>query len=172
VTTSSQSSAAVITIRQALPSEYPAVGELTYQAYAVDGLLDADPEYATQLRDARDRASSCELLVAIDDTGAVIGTVTFCLPGSPYAELSHGAQGELRMLAVAEAARHRGVGTRLVREGTDVAQRHGCRSVVITTRPQMEAARRVYTRFGFARAAELDWTPVPDVELLAYTKVL
>jgi ribosomal protein S18 acetylase RimI-like enzyme len=162
----------VITIRQAVPSEYSAVGALTYQAYAADGLLDADPEFAGQLRDAQDRARSCELLVAIDDTGSAIGTVTFCLPGSPYAELSSGDQGELRMLAVAEKSRHQGIGSRLIREGLDVAERHGCRSLVITTRKQMEGAQRLFRRYGFVRAAHLDWMPAPDVDLRAYLKTL
>jgi hypothetical protein len=31
-----------------------------------------------------------------------------------------------------------------------------------------EPAQRLYARLGFRRTPELDWKPVPSVELLAY----
>ena len=114
--------------------EYVAVGELTLDAYTRDGLIGDDADYARDLRNAADRARHGELMVAVDETGAVVGTVTFCLPGSPYAELSREGQAEFRMLAVAPAVRGRGVGTRLVRECLDRAARRGCTSVVIIPR--------------------------------------
>jgi ribosomal protein S18 acetylase RimI-like enzyme len=162
----------VITIRSALPAEFSTVGELTYQAYATDGLLANDVGYAAELRDAAHRAGHCELLVAVDEQGRLLGTVTFCLPGSPYAELSHEGQAEFRMLAVAPEHRGRGVGSRLVRECLDLATRHGARSVVLSTKPQMRSAQRIYARMGFERTTQLDWAPMPGVELIAYTKVL
>ncbi|HEV2089304.1 MAG TPA: GNAT family N-acetyltransferase, partial [Cryptosporangiaceae bacterium] len=118
------------------------------------------------------RADHCELLVAVDDAGTVVGTVTYCLPGSPYAELSQDGQAEFRMLAVDPAVRGQGIGLRLVRACIDRAVRHGCRSLVLSSRPQMHAARALYARLGFERTPHLDWTPVPNIELLAYTKVL
>ncbi|WP_344654518.1 GNAT family N-acetyltransferase [Cryptosporangium japonicum] len=162
----------VITIRTALPAEYAAIGELTYDAYATDGLLANDSGYADELRDAEHRATHCDLLVAIDEQGRLLGTVTFCLPGSPFAELSREGQAEFRMLAVAPAHRGRGVGSRLVRECLDLATRHGARSVVLSTKPQMASAQRLYDRFGFSRLPQLDWAPMPGVELLAYRKSL
>lgn len=163
----------MITIRTALPAELSTVGELTYQAYAVDGLLADDTTgYATELRDAEHRAKHCELMVAVDEQGQLLGTVTFCLPGSPYAELSREGQAEFRMLAVAPAHRGRGVASRLVRECLDLAARHGADSVVLSTQPRMASARRIYVRMGFQRAEQLDWAPMPGVELLAYAKAL
>ena len=162
----------MITIRSALPAELNAVGELTFSAYAADGLLANDTGYAAELRDAEHRAAHCDLLVAIDDQGHLLGTVTFCLPGSPYAELSHEGQAEFGMLAVAAAHRGRGVGSRLVRECLDLAVRRGARSVVLSTRPQMSSAQRIYERMGFRRTTQLDWAPMPGVELRAYTKLL
>ena len=162
----------VITIRTALPAEYAAIGELTYDAYAADGLLANDSGYAAELRDAEHRATHCDLLVAIDEQGRLLGTVTFCLPGSPFAELSHEGQAEFRMLAVAPAARGRGVAGRLVRECLELATRHGARSVVLSTKAQMSTAQRLYVRFGFRRMPQLDWAPMPGVELLAYRKSL
>ena len=162
----------MITIRSALPAELSAVGELTFQAYAIDGLLANDTGYADELRDAEHRAAHCDLLVAVDERGQLLGTVTFCLPGSPYAELSHEGEAEFRMLAVAPAHRGRGVGARLVRECLDRAARRGARSVILSTKPQMTSAQRIYDRMGFRRAKQLDWKPTPGVELLAYTKTL
>lgn len=162
----------MITIRSALPAELHHVGELTYHAYAVDGLLANDSDYADELRDAEHRATHCDLLVAVDEQGRVLGTVTFCLPGSPYAELSHEGEAEFRMLAVAPAHRGRGVGGRLVRECLDLATKHGAHTLVISTKAQMHTAQRLYERFGFHRTEQLDWAPTPGVELLAYTKSL
>ena len=162
----------MITIRTALPAEYAAIGELTYDAYATDGLLANDSGYADELRDAEHRARHCDLLVAVDDQGRLLGTVTFCLPGSPYAELSHEGQAEFRMLAVAPEHRGRGVGARLVRECLELATRHGATSVVLSTKAQMRTAQRLYDRFGFRRTPQLDWAPMPGVELLAFTKSL
>jgi ribosomal protein S18 acetylase RimI-like enzyme len=162
----------VITIRAALPAEYAAIGELTFRAYAADGLLANDSGYAEELRDAAHRATHCDLLVAIDEQGRLLGTVTFCLPGSPYAELSREGEAEFRMLAVDPTHRGRGVGARLVRECLDLATRHGARSVVLSTKAQMSTAQRLYDRFGFRRLPQLDWAPMPGVELLAYRKSL
>ena len=162
----------MITIRTALPAEYAAIGELTYDAYAADGLLANDSGYADELRDAEHRASHCDLLVAVDDQGRLLGTVTFCLPGSPYAELSREGQAEFRMLAVAPEHRGRGVAARLVRECIDFAVRQGASSIVLSTKVQMHGAQRLYRRFGFERTPQLDWAPMPDVELLAYRKSL
>jgi hypothetical protein len=36
----------------------------------------------------------------------------------------------------------------------------------------MGAARRMYERLGFQRTEQLDWAPMPGVELIAYTKAL
>jgi len=159
-------------VRTALPVEYDAIGALTLRAYSLDGLLDDDSDYVRDLRDASRRAEHAELLVAVDQRGAVIGTVTFCLPGSPYSELSRDGQAEFRMLAVDVAARGQGIGERLVRACLDRAEGKGCTSVVISTRPQMFSANRLYQRLLFDRTPDLDWTPTPGIELLAYARKL
>jgi ribosomal protein S18 acetylase RimI-like enzyme len=142
------------------------------RAYSLDGLLDDDSDYAKELRDAAHRAAHADLLVAVDEDGAVLGTVTFCLPGSPYAELSRDGQAEFRMLAVEPSVRGRGVGEKLVRACLDRAEGRGCTSVVISTRPQMLSAHRIYQRLHFKRTPELDWTPAPGIDLITYTRTL
>jgi predicted N-acetyltransferase YhbS len=161
-----------VSVRAARPSEYAETGALTLAAYTLDNLLDDDSDYAHELRDAASRAEYADLLVAVDEDGHVVGTVTFCLPGSPYAELCREGQAEFRMLAVDPQVRGQGVGERLVRACLDRAADKGCSSVVISTRPQMASAHRIYDRLSFQRTPELDWTPAPGIELIAYTRAL
>lgn len=100
-------------IRLAEPDEYAAAGELTAAIYVGDGFVPANDPYVDELRDAERRAKEADLLVAVDGDD-VLGTVTFCLVGTPYAEISQPDEAEFRQLAVAHAGRGRGIGTALV----------------------------------------------------------
>jgi ribosomal protein S18 acetylase RimI-like enzyme len=162
-----------VLIRVAAPAEYERVGDLTYAAYAADGLLESDHGYTRELRDAAGRAGDADLLVALDPvTGTVLGTVTFCLPGTPHAEVARVGEAEFRMLAVAPEARGRGVGEALVRDCLARARRYHCERVVISTRWNMRPAHRLYQRLGFVREPSRDWWPVPDMELICYKRDL
>lgn len=155
-------------VRPAAPHELDDVGELTVQAYAADGYLGADDPYAAELRAAAGRAAQAELLVAVDGHGALVGTVTFTLPGTPWAEISRPGEAEFRMLAVAPEARGRGVGSTLARWCVDRARDQGCTAVALSSLDQMHAAHRIYARMGFVRAVDRDWSPAPGVQLVAY----
>jgi ribosomal protein S18 acetylase RimI-like enzyme len=76
------------------------------------------------------------------------------------------------MLAVDPAAQGRGVGTALLGRVLDASRRRGSADVVCSSLPEMRAAHRIYRRLGFRRAPERDWSPVPGVELLAFTVAL
>ena len=162
----------MIDIRPALPDEYAAAGEVTVTAYLAEGALAPGDPYLELLRDAASRAAGAELLVAVDETGAVVGTVTSCPLGSPYRELGTDAEGEFRALAVSPAARGRGVGTLLVRRCLERAAADGFDQVVNSSAEWMTTAHRMYRRLGFTRAPERDWWPRPDVHLLAYVHPL
>jgi GNAT superfamily N-acetyltransferase len=163
---------AAVDIRLADPSEYGVVGDLTVAAYDVDGFLDGTDDYADHLRDAAGRAADAELWVAADDTG-VLGSVTYCPPGSRYCELATGSdQGEFRMLGVAPAARRRGVGRALVEHCVARSRELGHRELVMSSAWNMRAAHRLYLAMGFVRAPELDWHPLPTVELLGFRLAL
>ena len=155
-------------IRRAEPAELVAVGEMTVAAYVADDHLTATDDYADELRAAAERDTGAELLVAVDAAGALLGTVTFALAGTPWAEVSRPGEAEFRMLAVAVGARGRGVGTALARWCVDRARAHGCTAVAISTMSTMDSAHRIYERLGFVRAPERDWRPRPDVLLIAY----
>ncbi|MBY8873500.1 GNAT family N-acetyltransferase [Micromonospora sp. PLK6-60] len=157
-----------LTVRPAGPADFPAVARLTVAAYEADGQLKDENSYATVLADVATRAAAGEVLVAVDDaTGAVLGSVLFVLPGTPYAELSGPGEAEFRMLAVDPAAQGRGAGVALARACLDRAAELGATAVAICVREGMAArAHRLYERLGFVRTPEKDWEPVPGIRLL------
>jgi ribosomal protein S18 acetylase RimI-like enzyme len=157
-----------VQIRLASPDEYAVVGDLTVEAYTADGYLGESDDYADHLRDATSRAVDAELWVAADDSG-VLGSVTYCPPGSRWCELAtEPEQGEFRMLAVAPAARRAGVGRALVELCIARSRTLGHRELVMCSLEEMTAAHRLYGRLGFVRAPELDWKPVPGIVLLGF----
>lgn len=164
-----------ITVRRAREQEYAEAGELTAAAYLDGGLLDfgAEDPYLERLRDAAGRAAHAELLVAQDDTGTLLGTVTFVGGGGPFAERAGAGEGEFRMLAVRAEARGRGVGEALVTACVERARARKLRALVLSTQHRMLPAHRLYERLGFARTPSRDWSPVPGLPALwAYVLAL
>ncbi|MCC5478940.1 GNAT family N-acetyltransferase [Streptomyces sp. NPDC059680] len=166
-----------IVIRQAIPDEYDALGEITAQAYLRDGLLDFGESdwYLGELRDVAKRAAAAEVLVAVrNDT--LLGGVTFVPSPGPMADIARPGEAEIRMLAVSGAARGQGAGEALVRACIDRARAvQGCTAVVLSTQRTMHAAHRIYERLGFVRVPERDWNPIPeldDITLLTYELTL
>lgn len=154
-----------ITIRQATPDEYAALGEITAQAYLGDGLLDfgESDQYLGELRDVAKRAAAAEVLVAVE-AGRVLGGVTFVPAGGPMADIARAGEAEIRMLAVAPEARGRGTGEALVRACVERARTvDGCVRIVLSTQRTMHAAHRIYERLSFVRTPERDWNPLPDL---------
>ncbi len=128
-----------------------------------------EPEYEADLRDAAHRAEVAVVLVAVDAEGGLHGAVTYVAgPDNEYAEWDDQDAAGFRMLAVAPAARGRGVGEALVRACIDRARSEGRGRLVLHSTPWMTAAHRLYGRLGFRRAPERDFTPVPAVSLLGF----
>lgn len=158
-------------VRLARPSEYDQAGEVTLSAYAGDGLLPPGSDYASTLRDAKRRAEEAELWVAVSrDTGAVLGSSTYCPAGSPYREIARDDEGEFRMLGVAPAGRGQGVGELLVRAMLARAKDEGMSGVAMSSAHAMATAHRLYDRLAFHRDPARDWSPLPGHELLAYAR--
>ncbi|TWD75406.1 putative N-acetyltransferase YhbS [Kribbella amoyensis] len=155
-------------IRLARPAEYEAVGELTVEAYSSDGFIPVRSEYRLTLLAAADRAEKAELWVATNGT-QLLGTVTFCPPGSVYREIGADDEGEFRMLGVSSKARGLGVGTALSEHCVERSRELGLRRVVLSSATYMTTAHRIYERLGFTRLPERDWSPVPGVDLYAFT---
>jgi GNAT superfamily N-acetyltransferase len=141
-------------------AEYrPAMPPPVWRQY-LQGIIDAviDPHPAEQIVAERD--------------GVLVGTVllypagaSLPRPGDPAHTL---ADPELRLLAVARAARHTGVATALVDECLRRARAAGAAAITLRTSDLMRSAVALYERLGFARTPELDFRPAPDVLVKGY----
>ena len=98
------------------------------------------------LEQLQDVVSNQTLLVAHDDDGGVLGTLTFVL----Y-RVSSGVKGRIEDVIVDESARGQGVGEALVREGMRLANEAGVLMLELTSMPYRQAANRLYRRLGFVR---------------------
>jgi ribosomal protein S18 acetylase RimI-like enzyme len=162
-------------VRPAEPDELAEAGALCVAGYRADGFLasGATDHYEAELRDAAGRAAEAAVLVAAEPDGRLLGTLTWCPPGSRLRELAtRPGQGEFRMLAVHPAARRRGVARALVEHCLADARRLGLTELVLSSMPEMTAAHTLYVSLGFRRAAELDWSPVPSVHLWGFRRAL
>src|SRR6266508_261336 len=136
-------------IRDARPGDRDRIREVTLSAYQ---------EYAAQMPDLWEgyrqnivatlaRVEPAEQIVAErDDT--IVGTVLLYPPRRvrpPGGESMEMPWPEVRLLAVAPAARGQGIGADL-----------------------MQTAMRMYDRMGFARAPELDFHPAPGVTVKGF----
>ncbi|MGC5049843.1 GNAT family N-acetyltransferase [Micromonospora sp. DT48] len=158
-----------VLIRRAEPADFAGVAQLTVAAYEADGQLKHEPAYADALGNVSARAEHGDVLVAVDrESGRLLGSVTFVLPGTRFAEMSRPGEAEFRMLAVDPAAQGRGAGAALVEACVARAIELGCTGVTICVRDGFaEPAHRLYRRRGFVRQRERDWSPAPGVDLLA-----
>lgn len=157
----------VVDIGVAEHDELDRVSTLVVDTYVNGGFVDPDSPYLHQLRDVQVRWRQTDLLVARVG-GLVVGTVTFCLAGSRWANIARPGEAEFRMLAVDPPAQGRGLGRLLVRECLRRAAAAGATTVVISTEPEMVVAHRMYERMGFVRSPGRDWAPRPGIDLLTY----
>ena len=159
-----------VVVREAVPAEYAAIGELTVAAYAIYlGAVD-DGGYAAELRDVAGRSRACPIYVALDPaTGHVIGGATYVPgPGNPYAEVERDGEAGVRMLAVAPEAQGRGAGTALAEALMARARSEGRRGMALLSMSAMTTAHRIYGRLGFERDPSRDWTVMPGLVLLCF----
>lgn len=142
-----------VLIRLADLSEYAAIGELREAAYSHD--YELSDHYRDTLRDVASGAAGQEVWVALDrHTGQLLGTVTVPSPGGHISELGQDGELDFRLLAVAPAARRRGIGRLLVEHVIALAAERGDRRVVMNSGPQMTGAHQLYYAMGFTRLTE------------------
>jgi ribosomal protein S18 acetylase RimI-like enzyme len=156
-----------ITIRAARPEEFATIGEIVVAAYQTLGTESDD--YVEYLRDTAARADAGAVLAALDESGTVLGTVTYVPgPGTALSEIERDNEGGFRALAVEPAAHGRGVGRALVMEVIARARAEGRVGVAMYTRPSMVAAQHLYESVGFSRQPADDWNFEPGEWLWAY----
>ena len=114
---------------------------------AVDGLIpqlsssSSSPSKETLARIVA--AEGATLFVARDE-GRVVGMLTLITFEIPTA-----VRAWIEDVVVDEAARGQGIAAALVQAAVDYAEARGTRTVDLTSRPDREAANRLYLRMGF-----------------------
>jgi GNAT superfamily N-acetyltransferase len=149
--------------------QYDDLAELTVAAYRALPGRAPSAEYEAVLRDVAGRDRDATVLVAVDDDGELLGGVTYVAhPDNPYAEFDGDDQAGFRMLAVRPEAQGRGAGAALLQACIDLARAGGKRQLTLYTTRSMDAAHRLYDRFGFRRAPEFDMIVEERLQLLSY----
>ena len=159
-----------VSVSPAGPEDFDRIAELTVRVYVGGGL--ASEGCAPELADVAGRADRSELLVVRDDGGRVVGSVALVLEGDFGNVVESDDEAAFRMLVVDPAAQGRGLGRLLVSTCLDRARAAGKTRMVLSTDRRMTAAIRLYERLGFTRLPERDWTPVPGIDLLVYSREL
>lgn len=159
-----------LAVSPAGPGDFDRIADLSVRVYVGGGL--ASEGYTSELADVAGRASRAELLVVRDDNGHVVGSVALVLSGDFGEVTTSDEEAAFRMLVVDPAAQGRGLGTLLVTTCLDRARAAGKRRMVIATGTRMTAAQRLYERLGFTRLPERDWSPVPGIDLIVYSREL
>jgi len=156
-------------VRTARPDEYDRVGEVSYLGFGhgEPGATQPDAERLALLHGAAARAEAGDLLVAVDDSWAILGTASLLRADSALVRQSRGGEAELRLLAVLPEARRRGIGEALMAEAIARARTWGAPALVLDTGPQNERSQRLYHRLGFDRLPERETIPASRGGLLA-----
>ncbi|NTU82370.1 MAG: GNAT family N-acetyltransferase [Chloroflexales bacterium] len=165
------------TIRPALADERDAARALTLEAYAQYAETMAPNDWAglhQALLGALATTGAATHLVAVRADGLVGSVLLFPAANGDTA----GAGGrmiwpELRLLAVAPAARGQGVGAALVQACIAQARAAGAAILGLYTGDSMRTAMALYERLGFTRIPQYDFLPPGTEQLVkAYRLVL
>ena len=161
-------------IRDARDGDRDAIRDVTLSAYEEYSALMSPEHWEAYRRDmlaALNEEGPAERIVAEQD-GAIEGSVLLYPAGAvvraPDGGTLRRGQPEVRLLAVAPAARGRGIGRALIEECACRARRSGARLLTLHTTDMMRVAVRMYERMGFVRAPELDYRPAPGVVVKGY----
>jgi ribosomal protein S18 acetylase RimI-like enzyme len=141
-----------VLIREATPSQFDEIARFTVSAYRAlrDGRSLGG--YEVDLLDVAHRAAHATVLVAIDEHGSVVGSVTFVeRPGTPMSEFTDEDACGIRMLAVDPAHQGKGAGRELTEACIDRARELGRGRVLLHSTAEMTIAHGMYERRGFHR---------------------
>jgi GNAT superfamily N-acetyltransferase len=154
-------------IRAATASDRDAIRAVTLAAYGEYANL-MPPQMWAQYRQnilaTLADIGTAEQIVA-EQESAILGTVLLYPPvAAAYANVAAPpAWPEVRLLAVAPAARGQGIGQALMQECMRRARQSGATTLGLHTMDVMQSAMRLYTHMGFQRAPERDFHPAAGV---------
>ena len=92
------------------------------------------------------RDSSSTLMIARNDRGEIIGTLTLTVYRVPT-----GIRSIIEDVIVDDSARGQGIGEALMKRAIDVAREKGAKNISLTSNSMREAANRLYIRVGFQK---------------------
>jgi ribosomal protein S18 acetylase RimI-like enzyme len=158
-----------VSVREVGSDEIERLSRLTVDAFVgLPGAIYEDG-YLHELADVADRAGEALVLVAVDDeTGELLGGITYVDKAGRWSSGDLDGDVELRMLAVSAAAQGRGVAGCLVDACVARARAEGRRRILLHTTVWMQAAQRVYRRAGFRRTPENDIQLTPELVLIGF----
>lgn len=90
--------------------------------------------------------TSSTLLLARDESGRIIGTLTlafFLIPSGLFSRIED--------VIVDESARGKGVGEKLMTKAIEIAKGKGTKNISLTSNPQRIAANQLYIKLGFQK---------------------
>ena len=90
------------------------------------------------------RSDSATVLIAEDDKGDILGSMTLVLFRIPT-----GVRAWIEDVVVDTEARGMGIGQALNEYAIQIAEQAGAKTIDLTSRPSREAANRLYQRLGF-----------------------
>lgn len=102
------------------------------------------PPMTGEILSAVAQHEACYLLLARDEDGAILGSMTLVVFPIPT-----GVRAWIEDVVVDGEARGMGVGEALNLRAIEIAEERGAKTVDLTSRPSREAANRLYQRIGF-----------------------
>ncbi len=129
-------------------SEVTQVTDEVVEAFArlVPQLSTSSPAPSRELLEQIVSSDASTLLVARNDAGKILGTLTLATFYVPTGILAW-----IEDVVVDTEARGQGMGAALTREAVEIARKKGAKTVDLTSRPAREAANRLYQRVGFVQ---------------------
>jgi GNAT superfamily N-acetyltransferase len=165
----------VTAIRDARPIDRGAILAVTLAAYEQYAAALTPPlwaRYRQNIQATLGDVGTAAQIVAEEESGALVGTVLLFPAGAVMPNPGGTAipleWPEVRLLAVAPAARGKGVARRLMEECIQRARAAGSSALTLHTADIMAVAMRLYERMGFTRAPELDIRPAPGILAKGY----
>ncbi|MEQ8903983.1 GNAT family N-acetyltransferase [Ekhidna sp.] len=154
-----------LTITNALPRDYPTIGQLMVDVYSnLPGFPSPkdQPAYYQMLANIGEFATreSVELIIAKQEE-KLLGVVVYIGDMKDYGSGGTATQEKnaagFRLLAVKNEARGMGIGKKLTMECIERARGSGLKQMIIHTTESMKVAWGMYEKMGFKRSMDLDF---------------
>lgn len=163
-------------VRQAGAAEWPAIADLTEEAYAALAPSPAPAfwwDYLGSIRATLLAPDTARRLV-VDGAGGAGGIAASALlcPASAGPSRGRNPYPEMRLLAVRSDQRGQGLGGRLIAACEQQARTDGYEAITLHTTSLMPTAKAMYERRGYLRAPELDFEPAPGFVVWGYRRWL